>query len=103
MRLKLLGFLRLCLPLILLAVYLRPVFAGIRPSFALDYCAWHATPVVLVEVTPQDGVFSVVESWKGELQSGEHISVPELKPSPALWRFLIILEGRISSPRMRLG
>jgi hypothetical protein len=29
MRLKLLGFLRLCLPLILSAVYLRPVFAGI--------------------------------------------------------------------------
>jgi hypothetical protein len=82
MRSKLLGFLRLGLPLILLAVYLRPVFAGIRPSFALDYCAWHATHVVLVEVTPQDGVFSVVESWKGELQSGEPISVPELKPVP---------------------
>lgn len=82
MRLTFLGFLRLCLPLILLAVYLRPVSAAIRPSFSLDYCAWHATHVVLVEVTPQDGVFVVVESWKGELQSGEHINVPELRPVP---------------------
>jgi hypothetical protein len=37
---------------------------------------------VLVEVTPQDGVFIVVESWKGELQSDEHVSIPELKPVP---------------------
>ena len=43
---------------------------GIR-SFALDYCSWHATLIVLVEVTPKDAVFSVVESWKGGLQSGE--------------------------------
>jgi hypothetical protein len=71
MRLKFLRFLRLCLPLILLAVYHRPAFAGIRPSFALDYCAWHATHVVLVEVTPKDGVFIVVESWTGELQPGD--------------------------------
>lgn len=82
MRLKILRFLRLCLPLILLAVYHHPAFAGIRPSFALDYCAWHATDVVLVEVTPKDGVFLVVESWTGELQPGERIIVPELKPVP---------------------
>ena len=82
MRLKLLCFLRLCLPLILLAVYHRPAFAAIRPSFALDYCAWHATHVVLVEASPKDSVFVVVESWTGELQPGDHITVPELKPAP---------------------
>lgn len=81
MRLKILRFLRLCLPLILLAVYHHPTFAGIRPSFALDYCAWHATDVVLVEVTPKDGVFLVVESWTGELQPGDRVIVPELKPA----------------------
>jgi hypothetical protein len=82
MRLNFLGFLRLCLPLILFAVFLLPAFAGIRPSFALDYCSWHATDIVLVEIAPKDGIFSVVESWKGELQPGELISVPELKPAP---------------------
>jgi hypothetical protein len=82
MRLKLLGFLRLCLTLILLAVYHRLAFAAIRPSFALDYCGWHATHVVLVEITPKDGVFSVVESWTGELQPGDRIIVRELTPAP---------------------
>jgi hypothetical protein len=82
MRLKFLRFLHLCLPLILLAVYNRPTFAGIRPSFELDYCAWHATDVVLVEVTPKDGVFVVIESWTGELQPGDRIVLPELTPAP---------------------
>jgi hypothetical protein len=82
MRVNSLGFFRLWLPLILLGVYPRPAFAGIRPSFALDYCSWHATLIVVVEVTPKDGVFSVVDSWKGGLQPRELISVPELKPAP---------------------
>ena len=82
MRLKFLRFLRVCLPLIPLAVYHRPAFAALRPSFALDYCAWHATHLVLVEVTPKDGVFVVVESWTGELQPSDRIIVPELKPAP---------------------
>ena len=82
MRLTFLGILRACLTLILLAVCLRPVFPGIRPSFGLDYSAWHATNVVLVEVSPEDGVFAVVESWKGELQPNERITVPELTPFP---------------------
>jgi hypothetical protein len=81
MRSKFLHFLRLCLPLILLAVYHRPTFAAIRPSFALDYCAWHATHAVLVEVTPKDGVFIVLESWTGELQPGDRLIVPELQPA----------------------
>jgi hypothetical protein len=71
----------LCLPLILLAVNPRLASARIEPSFELDYCTWHATQVVLVEVTAKDGVFSVVESWKGELRPGERITVPELTPA----------------------
>src|SRR5215470_1865272 len=43
--------------------FLQPAFAGIRPSFSLDYSSWHATEIVLVEVTPMFGVFRVVESW----------------------------------------
>jgi hypothetical protein len=81
MRLNVLGFLRLCSLLILLAFFLLPAFAGIRPSFELDYCTWHATHVVLVEVTAAEGVFSVVEPWKGELQPRERITIPELTPA----------------------
>lgn len=36
----------------LLFGFLHPTFAGIRPSFSLDYCSWHATAIVLVELTP---------------------------------------------------
>lgn len=54
--------------------------AAIRPSFNLDYCAWHATVIVLVEVTPSESVFRVVQSWKGELQPGETVRVAELTP-----------------------
>jgi hypothetical protein len=81
MRLNFLSFPRLCLPLILLAVSPRLASARIEPSFELDYCAWYSTHVVVVEVTAKDGVLSVVESWKGELRPGEHISIPELTPA----------------------
>jgi hypothetical protein len=57
------------------------VDAGIRPSFSLDGCSWFATHIVLVETTPEDGVFSVVESWKGELKPGDSLDLPELKPN----------------------
>jgi hypothetical protein len=42
-------------------------YAGIGPSFFLDDCAWHATDIVLVEVTTTPSVFRVLESWKGSL------------------------------------
>ena len=74
---KVLGF---CFPLLLLIVSAGLASGGIRPSFALDYCAWHATHVVLVEVTTEDSVFSVVQSWKGDLRPGEGIIISELKP-----------------------
>ncbi len=55
--------------------------AGIRPSFSLDGCSWSATHLVLVQTTPEDGVFSVVKSWKGDLKPGDSLEVPELKPN----------------------
>lgn len=58
-----------------------PVDAGIRPSFSLDHCSWNATHIVLVQTTPKDGVFSVVEFWKGDLKPGESLEVPELRPN----------------------
>jgi hypothetical protein len=55
-------------------------FAGVRPSFSLDYSTVHATDIVLVETTATDGLFEVVESWKGSLLLGERISIPALRP-----------------------
>lgn len=54
--------------------------AAIRPSFMPDYSSWHSTDIVLVTATKRDGEFDVVESWKGELHSGDHVLIPELKP-----------------------
>jgi hypothetical protein len=36
---------------------------------------------VLVQTTPEDGAFSVVESWKGDLKPGDSLEIPELKPN----------------------
>ncbi len=66
---------------IFLAIDPIPVDAGIRLSFSLDGCSWSATHIVLVQTTPEDGVFSVVESWKGDLKPGDSLGVPELKPN----------------------
>jgi hypothetical protein len=82
MRVNINAFVRLSFPLILFTVCLFPAFAGIGPSFGLDYCTWHATDVVFVEVSQEDGVFVVIESWKGELHPGERVTVPELRPLP---------------------
>jgi hypothetical protein len=74
-----------CLSLVGFVVFLAigaiPVDAGIRPSFSLDGCSWRATHIVLVQTTPEDGVFSVVESWKGGLKPGDSLEIPELKPN----------------------
>jgi hypothetical protein len=81
MRLNFAGILRLYLLTILIAVSLRPAFAAFRPSFDLDRCSWNATHIVLVVTTPQDDVFEVIESWRGDLNAGDHITVPELEPA----------------------
>ena len=59
---------------------LHPTLAGIRPSFSLDHCSWHATNILLVELTPKPGVFRVMESWKGDLEAGNTVVVPDLQP-----------------------
>jgi hypothetical protein len=61
--------------------FLQPTLAGIRPSFSLDYSSWHATEIVLVEVTPTPGVFRVTESLKGGLEVGNSVAVSELQPA----------------------
>ena len=54
-------------------------YAGIRPSFGLDHCTWHATHVVVAtEGDKIDGRLIVLESWRGDLRPGEVISIPEL-------------------------
>ena len=55
--------------------------AAIRPSFMIDYSSWHSTDVVAVTATARGDEFEVIESWKGDLCSGDHVVIPELKPS----------------------
>src|SRR4030095_3388719 len=53
--------------------------AGIRPSFQLEDNTWNATHIVVAtEGKTIDGVFRVLESWKGDLNPGDSIKIPEL-------------------------
>lgn len=61
--------------------WLRPAHGGIRPSFMLDYSSWHSTDIALVAATAADGNFEVIEAWKGNLRSGDRITVPDLIPA----------------------
>jgi hypothetical protein len=81
MRLTSPGFLRLYSLLTLFLLPLCPAFAGFQPTFELDRCSWNASHIVLVATTSQDDVFEVIESWKGNLNAGDHITVPELEPA----------------------
>jgi hypothetical protein len=54
------------------------VFAGIRPSFMLDSCTWNATHIVVVtEGDVIDGNLLVLESLKGDLRTGEIITLAD--------------------------
>ncbi len=54
-------------------------FAGIRPSFDVGHCSWNASNIILAtETDASSGVFRVIESWKGHLQTGEVVTIPEL-------------------------
>ncbi len=64
----------------LLFSLVQPSHAAIRPSFSLDYCSWHASDIVLVQVTERPGVFRILESWKGASEPGDALSVPDLQP-----------------------
>jgi hypothetical protein len=53
-------------------------YAGIRPSFGLDFCTWEATNILVVTESEEiDGRFIVLESLKGDLKSGGIIMIPE--------------------------
>lgn len=53
--------------------------AGFRPSFSLDISAWDATHILIVAVTPDNDVFTVIESLKGDVRIGESLTIPELR------------------------
>ncbi len=74
------GLCRLCRLVFLISALVLPSLAAIRPSFNVDFSAWNATDIVMAEVTPVDGDFRVIEALKGDLRTGEHLSVPELRP-----------------------
>jgi hypothetical protein len=75
-------FRSVCFSLVVLVALLIPAFGSFRPSFGLDYCSWNATHIVLADITSEDDDFKVIESWKGNLNAGDHISVPLLEPAP---------------------
>lgn len=55
------------------------VFAGMRPSFYLEYSTWDATHIVVAtEGEKIDGIFTIIESWKGDLKQGDIITISEL-------------------------
>ena len=68
--------------LVLFAIFTYPAFCGIRPSFGLDYSAWHATHIVVVTTTTDGSTFEVLETLKGDLKAGERIVIPQLRPTP---------------------
>ena len=56
------------------------VSAGIRPSFFLEGSAWRATDIIIVTEDQQiDGVFKILETLKGDLHSGETITISEME------------------------
>ena len=64
--------------LILLAVS-SLVRAGIRPSFLPKVCSWRATDIVVVTEGQQiDGIFTVLETLKGDLKPGQTVKIPEM-------------------------
>jgi hypothetical protein len=73
--------LRVAFLTILVFCFVLQTLAGIRPRFLLDYSSWHATEIALLEVTPRLGIFRVLESWKGDLETGSSVAVPELQPA----------------------
>jgi hypothetical protein len=65
---------------ITLGFFAMPLEARLELHFSLDECTWNTTEVVLVEVTANDTVFTVLKTFKGHLRPGESITVPKLKP-----------------------
>ena len=66
--------------LICCALVARPLFGAPGKGFSYQREAWTATDVVLVEIAEPKGSFEVVETWKGNLNIGERLFIPELIP-----------------------
>jgi hypothetical protein len=76
---RLMSLARGCAPLLLLLLFASHAAAGSRASFGVEICSWRATHIVVAtEGKKIDGVFRVLESWKGDLSVGETIRIPEL-------------------------
>jgi hypothetical protein len=67
---------------VLLALSAQSAFAALTVSFSVNSAAWYATHIVVVEITPIDGTFAVLESWKGDLAVGSQVVLPGLIPPP---------------------
>jgi hypothetical protein len=55
-----------------------PCLARVSETFHLEDNAWDATQIVVVLETKHGGQFQVVETWKGYLNPGDIILVPEM-------------------------
>lgn len=66
--------------LIVLATFSDSARAKLITTFEVSRASWAASEIVVVETTQTDGVFEVVESWKGNLVVGTAVVIPELIP-----------------------
>jgi hypothetical protein len=70
---------RILTSLFVVLVACSAALGGIRPSFLSEVCSWRATDIVVVtEGKEIDGVFTVLESLKGDLKPGQTIEIPEM-------------------------
>lgn len=69
------------------------VWAGIRPSFFLQACAWNATEILVIAPTEHLGTFKVIETIRGDLVVGATLDLPGLAPSPGVTGKLSELAG----------
>lgn len=54
-------------------------YGGEMPEFDRGSGTWYSTHIVLADGGDEhDGEFRVIESWKGNLQAGQQLSIPEL-------------------------
>jgi hypothetical protein len=70
---------RILISVLIILAACSAIVAGIRPSFLSEACSWRATDIVVVtEGKEIDGVFTVLESLKGDLKPGQTIRIPEM-------------------------
>lgn len=70
---------QILLSLLVLLLWIPVAHGGRYASFCARDCAWNATHIVVATEDPViDGVLTVIESWKGDLDVGEGITIPEL-------------------------